>query len=54
MTKNEIIKLCENELDYYNIVDECSEMVDFGAIIDFLIEKGIVKIETMKEGADIA
>ena len=45
MDKNEIINLCENELNYYDIVDECSEMVDFGAILDFLIEKGIVKIE---------
>lgn len=52
MTKNEIVKLCENELNYYDIVDECSETVEFGMIIDFLIEKGVVEIKTMKEGAD--
>lgn len=44
MTKAQIIQLCENELNYYNVVDENSELVDFGSIIDFLIEKGVVKI----------
>lgn len=49
MTKNEIIKLCENELNYYDIVDECSETVEFGMIIDFLIEKGVVEIRRYKD-----
>lgn len=44
MTKQELIELCCKELRYWLIVDENSEQIDYGAIIDFLIENGVIKI----------
>lgn len=36
--KEQMIDMCERKLDYYDIVDERSETVDYGKIIDFLVE----------------
>lgn len=44
MTKNELIELCEKELDYYDIVNECNETVEYGLIVEFLIDKGVIEI----------
>ena len=35
--KKYIIEQCENKLNYYDIVDEKSELVDYEAIADFVI-----------------
>ena len=37
--KKQLAKMCEQKLDYYDIVDECSEAVEYGLIIDFLFER---------------
>lgn len=36
--KKKLAEMCEQKLDYYDIVDECSEAVCYGLIIDFLFE----------------
>ena len=45
--KDRLIKLCEQELDYYDIVNESNETVEFGLIIEFLTEK---YIEILRDG----
>ena len=37
--KNRLVALCENQLDYYDIVNESDESVEYGLIIDFLFER---------------
>lgn len=37
--KKKLAEMCEQKLDYYDIVDECSEAVEYGLIIDFLCEQ---------------
>jgi hypothetical protein len=37
--KKHLIEACERKFDYYDIVDEGLEMVDYGLIIDFLFEQ---------------
>lgn len=37
--KNKLAKACEEKLNYYDIVNECGEMVEYGLIIDFLFEQ---------------
>lgn len=44
MTKNEVIKLCKKKFGYYDLVDETEETIDYGKIIDFLIDKGVIGI----------
>lgn len=36
--KKQLAEMCESKLSYYDIVDECSENVEYGQIIDFLFE----------------
>lgn len=33
-----IVKKCENELNYYDIVNECDEMVEFRQIVEFILD----------------
>ena len=37
--KKQLIEACEAKLDYYDIVNESDEMVEYGMIIDFLFEQ---------------
>ena len=37
--KNRLVALCENQLDYYDIVNESDESVEYGLIIEFLFER---------------
>ena len=37
--KKQLVDACERELDYYDIVNETSEQVEFGLIIDFLFDR---------------
>lgn len=37
--KKQLAEMCERELDYYDIVNESGEMVEYGLIIDFLFER---------------
>ena len=36
--KKQLAEMCERNLEYYDIVDECSEHVYYCLIIDFLFE----------------
>lgn len=37
--KKQLVEACERKLDYYDIVNESGEMVEYGLIIDFLFEQ---------------
>ena len=37
--KKQLAEMCERELNYYDIVNECGETVEYGLIIDFLFER---------------
>ena len=37
--KKQLAKACEAKLDYYDIVNESDEAVEYGLIIDFLFEQ---------------
>lgn len=37
--KKQLAEMCERELDYYDIVNESDETVEYGLIIDFLFER---------------
>lgn len=37
--KKQLAEMCERELDYYDIVNESNETVEYGLIIDFLFER---------------
>ena len=37
--KKQLAELCEQQLSYYDVVDECSEAVEYGMIIDFLFDR---------------
>ena len=37
--KDRLIKVCEAKLDYYDIVNESDETVEYGLIIEFLFEQ---------------
>ena len=37
--KKQLVEACERKLDYYDIVNECGEQVEYGLIIDFLFEQ---------------
>lgn len=47
--KKQLAEMCEQKLDYYDIVDECSEAIYYGLIIDFLFES---LADMMKGGKD--
>ena len=32
-----IVEKCENELNYRDIVNECTEKIDFGLIVEFIL-----------------
>ena len=36
--KKQLAEMCKQKLDYYDIVDEGSEIVQYGLIIDFLAD----------------
>ena len=33
-----LVEKCENELDYYDIVNESAEMVEFQLIVEFIVD----------------
>lgn len=37
--REQLVEACERKLDYYDIVNESSELVEYGLIIDFLFEQ---------------
>ena len=37
--KKQLAEMCERELNYYDIVNESGEAVEYGLIIDFLFER---------------
>lgn len=37
--KKQLAEMCERELNYYDIVNESAEAVEYGLIIDFLFER---------------
>lgn len=37
--KNQLEQMCEQELDYYDIVNESDETIAYGLIIEFLFER---------------
>lgn len=37
--KKQLAEMCERKLDYYDVVNECGEQVEYGLIIDFLFEQ---------------
>ena len=41
-TRDEIIRLlveqCESELNYYDVVNECAEEIDFQLIVEFILQ----------------
>lgn len=52
-TKEQIIDLltekCESELDYYEIVNECAEKVEYRLIVELIVD---TILEVWKEGKD--
>lgn len=36
--KKRLIEACERKMDYYDIVNEPNETVEYGLIIDFLVD----------------
>ncbi len=36
---NSMVKKCENELNYYDIVNESAEMVEYKLIIEFILDQ---------------
>ena len=43
--KKQLAEACERQLDYYDVVNESGEQVEYGLIIDFLFEQiaGIIR-----------
>ena len=37
--KKQLVESCKEKLDYYDVVNEGAEMVEYGMIIDFLFER---------------
>ena len=37
--KKQLAEMCERQLSYYDVVNECGEQVEYGLIIDFLFER---------------
>ena len=37
--KEQLIKACQQKLDYYDVVDEGIEAIDYGMIIDVLCQQ---------------
>lgn len=37
--KTQLVEACEEKLDYYDVVNESGESVEYGMIIDFLFEQ---------------
>ena len=37
--KKYLVEACEYKLDYYDLVDEGSETIDYGGIIDFVFDR---------------
>lgn len=37
--KKQLVEACEAKLDYYDVVIEAQEQVEYGMIIDFLFER---------------
>ena len=35
---NSVVEKCEAELDYYDIVNERTEQIDFGLIVEFIMD----------------
>lgn len=46
--KKQLAAMCERDLDYYDIVNESAEAVEYGLIIDFLFER----VADMMQGRD--
>ncbi len=37
--KKQLAEMCNQQLSYYDVVNECAEAVEYGLIIDFLFER---------------
>ncbi len=37
--KESLVEQCEEELDYYDIVNERKEEIDFNLIVEFILER---------------
>lgn len=37
--KKQLAEACEEKLNYYDVVNEPNELVEYGVIIDFLFER---------------
>ena len=37
--KKQLVEACERKLNYYDVVNETAEMVEYGLIVDFLFEQ---------------
>lgn len=37
--KKQLAEACQEKLDYYDVVNESAEMVEYGMIIDFIFEQ---------------
>lgn len=35
---NSLIQRCENKLDYYDLVNERAEQIDYGQIVTFILD----------------
>lgn len=47
--KKQLAEACERQLDYYDVVNECGEQVEYGLIIDFLFEQIATLMKGMEE-----
>lgn len=47
--KKQLVEACERKLDYYDVVNESAEQVEYRKIIDFLIEQFAIAMCVPKE-----
>lgn len=47
--KKQLAAMCDREFDYFEVVDECNNSVDYGKIVDFLFDR-LADMMRSKEG----